>query len=154
MPNLRYTARGRPHSRQRFLRRVLNFGGFSALAIFDLLATWIWSWNLDFHLTQRESAKPAHNRQHLTTLPSHIASNSSTLSIDWPFRRYPPRLGSSGPYAAAPSRRNGMPNARSSSLDSSSELPEQQIVMFIPCTRVYLSGLISGNTSCSLNPRL
>jgi hypothetical protein len=39
MPNLRYTARGRPHSRQRFSRRVLNFGVAFAFAIFDLLAT-------------------------------------------------------------------------------------------------------------------
>jgi hypothetical protein len=42
MPNLRYTARGRPHSRQRFSRRVLNFGVLFALAIFDLLATGFW----------------------------------------------------------------------------------------------------------------
>ena len=39
MPNLRYTARGRPHSWQRFSRRVLNFGTLFALAILDLLAT-------------------------------------------------------------------------------------------------------------------
>ena len=36
---LRYTARGRPHSWQRFSRRELNFGVRFALAIFDLLAT-------------------------------------------------------------------------------------------------------------------
>jgi hypothetical protein len=39
IPNLRYTARGRPQSRQRFSWRVLNFGVAFALAIFDLLAT-------------------------------------------------------------------------------------------------------------------
>jgi hypothetical protein len=39
MPNLRYTARGRPHNLQRFSIRVLNFGVRFALAIFDLLAT-------------------------------------------------------------------------------------------------------------------
>jgi hypothetical protein len=39
MPNFWYTARGRPHSWQRFSRRVLNFGVRFALAIFDLLAT-------------------------------------------------------------------------------------------------------------------
>jgi hypothetical protein len=39
MPNLRYTARGRPHKRQRFSARELNFGVRLALAIFDLLAT-------------------------------------------------------------------------------------------------------------------
>jgi hypothetical protein len=39
MPNFWYTARGRPHKRQRFSSRELNFGTFFALAIFDLLAT-------------------------------------------------------------------------------------------------------------------
>jgi hypothetical protein len=39
MPNLRYTARGRPHRRQRFSARELNFGVRLAFAIFDLLAT-------------------------------------------------------------------------------------------------------------------
>lgn len=38
MPNLRYTARGRPQILQRFSRRVENFGSRLALAIFDLLA--------------------------------------------------------------------------------------------------------------------
>ncbi len=38
-PNLRYTARGRPHKLQRDSARVLNFGGRLALAILDLLAT-------------------------------------------------------------------------------------------------------------------
>jgi hypothetical protein len=39
MPNLRYTARGRPQSWQRDSRRVLNLGVLLALAILDLLAT-------------------------------------------------------------------------------------------------------------------
>ena len=39
MPNLRYTALGRPHNLQRLLRRVLNFGVFCDFAILDLLAT-------------------------------------------------------------------------------------------------------------------
>ena len=39
IPNLRYTARGRPQNLQRFSCRVLNFGLRTALAIFDLLAT-------------------------------------------------------------------------------------------------------------------
>lgn len=39
MPNFRYTARGRPHNRQRRTRRVLYFGLRAAAAIFDLLAT-------------------------------------------------------------------------------------------------------------------
>ena len=38
MPNLRYTDRGRPHSRQRLRRRVENFGGRCALIILALLA--------------------------------------------------------------------------------------------------------------------
>jgi hypothetical protein len=38
IPNLRYTARGRPHIRQRLTRRVENLGFLWALAIFDLLA--------------------------------------------------------------------------------------------------------------------
>jgi hypothetical protein len=39
MPNFRYTARDRPHSRQRHLWRVENFGVFFALANLLLLAT-------------------------------------------------------------------------------------------------------------------
>jgi hypothetical protein len=38
VPNLRYTARGRPQSMQRYTFRVENFGGRFAAAIFDLLA--------------------------------------------------------------------------------------------------------------------
>jgi len=38
VPNLRYTARGRPQSMQRCTFRVENFGGRFAAAIFDLLA--------------------------------------------------------------------------------------------------------------------
>ena len=38
MPNLRYTARGRPQSMQRCTCRVENLGGRLAAAIFDLLA--------------------------------------------------------------------------------------------------------------------
>ena len=39
MPNLRYTALGRPHILHRRLRRVENLATSLALAIFDLLAT-------------------------------------------------------------------------------------------------------------------
>jgi hypothetical protein len=39
MPNLRYTARGRPHNWQRRLSRVEYFGSIFDFAIFDLLAT-------------------------------------------------------------------------------------------------------------------
>jgi hypothetical protein len=38
MPNLRYTARGRPHNRQRLFRRVENFAGCSALILLALHA--------------------------------------------------------------------------------------------------------------------
>mgnify|MGYP007023484800 CR=1 FL=1 len=38
MPNLRYTARDRPHNRQRLCRRVGNFGATFALIILALLA--------------------------------------------------------------------------------------------------------------------
>jgi hypothetical protein len=43
IPNLRYTARGRPHNPQRDSRRVENFGSRFALEIFDLLATGFYS---------------------------------------------------------------------------------------------------------------
>src|SRR5262249_25469747 len=114
--NLRYTARGRPQSWQRFSRRVLNFGTLFALAIFDLLATELGPWFL-FH----------------------------------PSRRF---NGDLSTYACVSSRRNGTPKSRSKSRVSPSELAFVQIVMFMPCTRVYLSGLSSGNTSCSLSPKL
>ena len=39
MPNLRYTARGRPHILQRRSRRTENFGVRFAFAIFDFFAT-------------------------------------------------------------------------------------------------------------------
>jgi hypothetical protein len=39
MLNFRYTARGRPQSRHRLLRRVENLGSRSDFAILDLLAT-------------------------------------------------------------------------------------------------------------------
>lgn len=38
MPNLRYTARGLPHKRQRYTRRVENFGLLNAFKIFALHA--------------------------------------------------------------------------------------------------------------------
>jgi len=107
-PNLRYTARGRPHRLQRDSARVLNFGFRLALAIFDLLAT--------------------------------------ELSFSNRVKRIC--------YAADPSRWNGIPRLFKSSRDSSLECDEQTNAMFIPCTRVYLSGFNSGNTSCSLSPRL
>jgi hypothetical protein len=56
-PNLRYTARGRPHSRQRDSRRDENFGVRIALAIFDLLAT-----VFDLSLVQSHLARGASRR--------------------------------------------------------------------------------------------
>ena len=41
MPNLRYTARGRPHNLQRRRSRVVNLGVSLDLATLDLLATWV-----------------------------------------------------------------------------------------------------------------
>ena len=46
------------------------------------------------------------------------------------------------------------PSYFNSSRDSSFECDEHTNAMFIPWTRVYLSGLSSGNTSCSFRPRL
>jgi len=98
MPNFRYTARGRPQSRHRRTRRVENFGGRFAIAIFDLLAM-----------------------------------------------QY-----SCGSYAA----RIGMPSRRNSSRASSSFSALVTTVTFMPWVLVYLSGFNSGNTSCSVRPRL
>src|SRR5437868_7552682 len=54
MPNLRYTARGRPQSWQRRFSRVANLGESFAFAILDLLATeisnvWWWSVRSNCH---------------------------------------------------------------------------------------------------------
>jgi len=68
-----------------------------------------------------------------------------------------PGVHRAGRYAAAPpssSFFSGTPIARRSCLASSSVRAEVTIVMFIPCGRVNLSGLISGNTICSDRPRL
>ena len=55
VPNLRYTARGRPHSLQRDSRRVENFGVRFAFAIFDLLAT-------DYSLKKLDASKRSNSR--------------------------------------------------------------------------------------------
>lgn len=61
-------------------------------------------------------------------------------------------------YAAAPpsspSFLSGTPIARRNSRASSSVRAVVTSVMFMPCGRVNLSGLISGNTICSESPRL
>ena len=99
VPNLRYTARGRPHSMQRRTTRVEYFGFRAAAAILDLLA--------------------------IVSSVSH-----------------------------SPSFFRGMPIARRNSFASSSVRADVTSVMFIPCGREYLSGLISGNTICSESPKL
>lgn len=121
MPNLRYTARGRPQSWHRRRSRVENFGGRFALAIFDLLAT---------TNTLSEGTQIPRPRR-----PSRR-------------NRYFLRVG------GGCSLWNGIPSWVSSSRDSSSVALRTTKVMFIPCTRVNLSGFSSGNTSCSDRPRL
>jgi len=110
IPNLRYTARGRPHNRHRRRSRVENFCGLSVLAIFDLLAM-----------------------QFPRSVPSVLSP---------PVKKRP--------YAA----RNGNPSRRRSSRASLSLSTLVQMVIFIPWLRVNLSGLSSGKTNCSVNPRL
>ena len=111
MPNLRYTARGRPHNLQRRRSRVVNLGVSLDLAILDLLATLV---------------LPCQN-QRVCYLPLPVGTSTA-----W----------------------NGMPSIVSSSRDSSLFEFEITMAMFMPCTRVNLSGLSSGNTSCSAKPRL
>lgn len=55
MPNLRYTARGRPHNLHRFSRRELNLGTLLAFAILDLLATAVGILVGGFQLLTRKS---------------------------------------------------------------------------------------------------
>lgn len=110
MPNLRYTARDRPHKRQRRFTRVENFGVRFARANLDLLAT--------------------------AYSPQFKADGDQAASVDEPLVR------------------NGIPNAVNSINASSSLRAEVPIVIFIPCTLVNLSGLISGNTNCSVSPML
>ncbi len=50
--------------------------------------------------------------------------------------------------------RDRIPNPRNSSRASSSLSTDVTIDTCIPCVRVYLSGFNSGNTSCSLSPRV
>ena len=121
VPNLRYTARGRPHNMQRRTTRVLNFGGRLAAAIFDLLAM---DDPVDL-LTQPSGPAPA------APIPGRYAAASPS-----------------------PSFLSGIPIARRNSRASSSEPADVTSVMFMPCGRVNLSGLISGNTICSESPRL
>ena len=62
--------------------------------------------------------------------------------------------GLSGHAAASPSFFRGMPIARRNWRASSSVRAVVTSVMCMPWGRVYLSGLISGNTICSESPRL
>lgn len=120
---------------QRCTLRVENFGGRLAIAIFDLLA--IDDSNEGRRYGRNCSLQEPKVRQHLPT--------------PWPTTDRPCH------YAAAPSSPsffNGTPIARRNCLASSSFLADVTSVMFIPCGRVYLSGLISGKTICSESPRL
>lgn len=121
VPNLRYTARGRPHNMHRRTARVENFGVFFAAAIFDLLA-------MDDPVS-------------LFVLPSGPV----------PAAPVPCRYAAASP---SPSFFSGRPIARRNRRASSSEWADVTNVMCMPCGRVYLSGLISGNTICSERPRL
>lgn len=114
--------------------RVENFGGRLAIAIFDLLA-------ID---DSNEAAKRPQLFNQGPQLRQHLPRLRTTH--DRPCH-----------YAAAPSSPsffNGTPIARRNCLASSSFLADVTSVMFIPCGRVYLSGLISGKTICSESPRL
>jgi hypothetical protein len=122
IPNFRYTARGLPQSRHRRLTRVENFGVFSALANFDLLAIDLGSF---FYLIYPISA-----------ITYAIHARSVTI------------------YAAVFSLRIGTPKAFSNSRASSLLSVLVTTAMFMPWVRVNLSGLSSGNTSCSDSPML
>ena len=69
MPNLRYTARGRPHSMHRRTIRVENFGGRLAAAIFDLLA-----------MVGRLPARPYHARRYAAASPSPCFLRGSPMA--------------------------------------------------------------------------
>ncbi len=82
----------------------------------------------------------------------HDSSVRAAVSMPVVFRagRWP-----GGRYAAAsPSFLRGMPIATRNCRASSSLRAVVTNVMFIPCGRVNLSGLISGKTICSDRPRL
>lgn len=123
MPNLRYTARGRPHNWQRRTSRVEYFGFSRALAIFDLLAI-----------------------------------DDPVAPVPWRDGNWVLVIVPVAPRYAAPAfpsaALNGIPKPRSICRASSSLSVEVTIVIFMPCCRVNLSGLSSGNTSCSDRPKL
>lgn len=98
---------------------------------------------------------------------TRVGSNTLVSSVLWQFLICSPRqllsflvVASHGfwfatnIYAAVSSVWNGSPKPRSNSRASSSESVDEHKAMFIPCTRTYLSGFSSGNTNCSLKPRL
>lgn len=120
VPNLRYTARGRPQSMHRRIVRVENFGGRLAAAIFDLLAM------VSF---RRRPTSPTVLGKKLNRYAAAPPSSPSVFFI-------------------------GSPIARNNARASSSVRAEVTNVMFIPCGRDNLSGLISGKTICSESPRL
>ncbi len=125
-PNLRYTARGRPHNWQRRRSLVENFGFCFALASLDALAMQMC---LEVYVNEFGVWVSGFlSSELIQAAPFLVSFFSSALK--------------------------GKPRPRSSSRDSSLLLPEITIVTFMPCTRVNLSGLSSGNTSCSDRPKL
>ena len=126
VPNLRYTARGRPQSMQRRTIRVEYLGFRVAAAILDLLAM-VLQCVLRF-------------RKLRTVMCGGRFTRDSGLGC-----RY---------AAASPSFLSGRPMATRNCRASSSVRADVTNVIFIPCGRVYLSGLISGKTICSESPRL
>ena len=87
IPNLRYTARGRPQMRQRDSWRDEYFGVLSALAIFDLLATGL---TLPFRLSLRQFIRRLFNYK-LTTQKANNTAHplpSSTKSSTSPNLQY------------------------------------------------------------------
>lgn len=104
--NLRYTARDRPHTPHRRMRRVENFGFSPALCIQAFVAI------------------------------GFVTRLAGIRRLKVRFRYL----------------RNGIPISVSSVRASASFRADVQMVTFMPCWRVTLSGLISGNTVCSLRP--
>ena len=98
IPNFRYTARARPQSRQRWTRRVENFGFRSAMAIFDLLAIGVYTlWGL-------RCRKPSFQEKNRALV--YVCGFFSARSL-----RAPPKT-------AAHAVRSGIPSLRSNSRDS------------------------------------
>src|SRR5579863_7607247 len=124
MPNLRYTARGRPQILQRDSRRVENLGTRRAFAIFDLLA-------------MRVSVRQRVVKYWCSPIELQAKRSTCCAVLLYAAGTFP---------CCVSSGLNGMPSPRNNSRASSFLCADVTIVTFIPCTRVYLSGFNSGNT--------